>query len=228
MNSTRPKTQINQKDIIFGVIILLIGLIIGEYIKDLQLGAIFTAICATILLVLFKDQTFTKQPSIPLIITFLILPLFAIFDPNFHLQPLDLLLTVLGLSIGFMLIAGTIGSIHSHDSLLATGGLFFILNFIVYQIDNSGRLNLLLIWFFFTVFAILLYYVVKDIPIVPVGGTYIGKRGVAITSMFPSGKVAIDNEIWDAIVLDDPIVKGQAIEVVDRGEGLTLIVKPIE
>ena len=228
IQTTRSKTLINEKDIIFGIIILLIGLVIGEFINDLPLGAIFTAICVTILLILFNNKTFTEQPSIPLIITFLILPLYAIFDPNFHLQPIDLLFTVLGICIGFMLILASIGSVHSHDSILAMGGLFFIMNFFIYQIDNSGRMNLLIIWFFFALSAVLLYYVMKNIPIVPMGGSYTGKRGIAITSMFPEGKVSIDNEIWNAVALDDPIVKGQAIEVVDRGEGLSLIVKPID
>ena len=55
----------------------------------------------------------------------------------------------------------------------------------------------------------------------------IGRRGVARTKMLPSGAVAIDNRMFDALTAGVPIEAGQLIEVigVDMGH---LVVAPLE
>jgi membrane-bound serine protease (ClpP class) len=58
-------------------------------------------------------------------------------------------------------------------------------------------------------------------------GTLLGKRGVTHTVLRPSGKVLIDEKIYDAYTRGDYIEKGQAIEVVSD-EGTTLKVKASE
>lgn len=55
-------------------------------------------------------------------------------------------------------------------------------------------------------------------------GTLIGKKGIANTVLRPSGKVLIDEIIYDAFTRGDFIEKGQVIEVISD-EGTTLKVK---
>lgn len=55
-------------------------------------------------------------------------------------------------------------------------------------------------------------------------GTLIGKKGIANTVLRPSGKVLIDETIYDAFTRGDFIEKGQVIEVISD-EGTTLKVK---
>lgn len=54
----------------------------------------------------------------------------------------------------------------------------------------------------------------------------VGKTGIVLTTMAPSGKVKIDNEIFEAASNSGLINKNAAIEVV-RSEHLKLIVKEI-
>ncbi len=54
----------------------------------------------------------------------------------------------------------------------------------------------------------------------------IGKKGVAYTILRPSGKVIIDDEVYDATALSAYIEKGEQIEVV-RYETSSLFVKKI-
>jgi membrane-bound serine protease (ClpP class) len=55
----------------------------------------------------------------------------------------------------------------------------------------------------------------------------VGKKGVAFTVLRPSGKVMIDDLIYDAFTKAGYVEKGKSIEVVSE-EGSTLRVKPIE
>ena len=54
--------------------------------------------------------------------------------------------------------------------------------------------------------------------------SYIGKRGIAYTVLRPSGKVTIDEEIFDAYTRGDYIDKGDPIIVIGE-EGTSLKVK---
>ena len=58
----------------------------------------------------------------------------------------------------------------------------------------------------------------------PSRGTMIGKRGVSYTVLRPSGKVMIDDKIYDAYTRGDFIDKGRGIEVLGE-DGTTLKVK---
>lgn len=53
-----------------------------------------------------------------------------------------------------------------------------------------------------------------------------GKDGIAHTVLRPSGRVLIDNEVFDAFTRGEYVEKGSRIEVVSQ-EGATLLVKPI-
>jgi membrane-bound serine protease (ClpP class) len=55
----------------------------------------------------------------------------------------------------------------------------------------------------------------------------VGKTGVAFTVLRPSGKVMIDDLIYDAFTKAGYVEKGKAIEVISE-EGSTLRVKPTE
>ena len=57
--------------------------------------------------------------------------------------------------------------------------------------------------------------------------TMIGKKGVAFTILRPSGKVMIDDQIYDAFTRGEFVEKGEAVEVVST-EGVTLRVKKSE
>lgn len=62
---------------------------------------------------------------------------------------------------------------------------------------------------------------------IPVGRPELaGKKGTALTTMAPSGKVKIDNEIFEAASISGLIKKDASVEVV-RSEHLKLIVKEI-
>ena len=52
----------------------------------------------------------------------------------------------------------------------------------------------------------------------------VGKTGIAITDLRPSGKVEIDDNIYDAITDAAFIVQGETIEVI-KGEGYSIKVK---
>jgi membrane-bound serine protease (ClpP class) len=52
----------------------------------------------------------------------------------------------------------------------------------------------------------------------------VGKKGTAYTVLRPSGKVMIDNQLYDAFTRGEFIEKGEAIEVISS-EGVTLKVK---
>jgi len=52
----------------------------------------------------------------------------------------------------------------------------------------------------------------------------IGKKGVAYTVLRPSGKVLIDDQVYDAFTRGDYVQKGETIEVIGT-EGITLKVK---
>jgi membrane-bound serine protease (ClpP class) len=54
----------------------------------------------------------------------------------------------------------------------------------------------------------------------------IGKDGIAHTVLRPSGRVLIDNQIFDAFTRGEYVEKGSRIEVVSQ-EGSTLLVKPV-
>ncbi len=54
----------------------------------------------------------------------------------------------------------------------------------------------------------------------------VGKTGVSLTQMTPSGKVKIDNEVFEAASLSGLIEKDATIEVV-RSEHLKLVVKEL-
>jgi len=56
--------------------------------------------------------------------------------------------------------------------------------------------------------------------------SFLGKQGVAHTILRPSGKVLIDQQVYDAFTQGDFIEKGEAIEVIST-EGVTLKVKRI-
>jgi len=58
----------------------------------------------------------------------------------------------------------------------------------------------------------------------PARGTMIGKKGVSFTVLRPSGKVIIDDKIYDAYTRGDYIEKGTGIEVLGE-DGTTLKVK---
>jgi membrane-bound serine protease (ClpP class) len=58
----------------------------------------------------------------------------------------------------------------------------------------------------------------------PIEQSLIGKAGVAHTVLRPSGKVLIDNKVYDAYTRGDFIEKGSAIEVISD-KGLALKVK---
>lgn len=55
-------------------------------------------------------------------------------------------------------------------------------------------------------------------------GALVGKKGTAYTVLRPSGKVMIDNQLYDAFTRGEFIEKGEAIEVISS-EGVTLKVK---
>ncbi len=54
----------------------------------------------------------------------------------------------------------------------------------------------------------------------------IGKKGVAFTILRPSGKIMIDEQIYDAFTRGEFVEKGEAVEVVST-EGVTLRVKKV-
>lgn len=54
----------------------------------------------------------------------------------------------------------------------------------------------------------------------------VGKSGIALTQMTPSGKVKIDNEIFESASSSGLIEKGATVEVV-RSEHLKLVVKEL-
>ncbi|MFW9929957.1 MAG: NfeD family protein, partial [Candidatus Thorarchaeota archaeon] len=178
-------------------------------------------------LLLFKNLELSRNPSIAIIIAFLILPLVAIFSPDLVIPPEQLVLVILGIAIGLVIILGHLG--HGFDeSSYVLAFLFIALNYICYKLDSSGRLNLLIVWFFFAVMALLFLYLSKTLPKGPIVGTYIGKEGTVVIGLFPEGKIKIDDEIWKARTINDPIVKGTNVTVVGQEEGLTLLVIPTD
>jgi membrane-bound serine protease (ClpP class) len=54
----------------------------------------------------------------------------------------------------------------------------------------------------------------------------VGKKGIAYTVLRPSGKVMIDNQVYDAFTRGDYVEKGEPIEVLAT-EGITLRVRPL-
>ena len=54
----------------------------------------------------------------------------------------------------------------------------------------------------------------------------IGKTGIAHTVLRPSGKVLIDDQVYDAFTRGDYVQKGDAVEVIGT-EGITLKVKVV-
>jgi len=54
----------------------------------------------------------------------------------------------------------------------------------------------------------------------------IGKKGIAHTVLRPSGKVMIDDQVYDAFTRGDYVQKGDSIEVIGT-EGITLKVKVV-
>ena len=54
----------------------------------------------------------------------------------------------------------------------------------------------------------------------------IGKTGIAHTVLRPSGKVLIDDQVYDAFTRGDYVQKGDPIEVIGT-EGITLKVKVV-
>lgn len=53
-----------------------------------------------------------------------------------------------------------------------------------------------------------------------------GKEGVALTDLRPSGKVSIEEEVYDALTMGEYITKGTAIKVV-KHEGYSIVVKQV-
>ena len=51
-----------------------------------------------------------------------------------------------------------------------------------------------------------------------------GKEGIALTDLRPSGKITIDNEVYDALTMGEYITKGSSIRVL-KHEGYSVIVK---
>jgi membrane-bound serine protease (ClpP class) len=60
----------------------------------------------------------------------------------------------------------------------------------------------------------------------PVENSLVGKQGTAYTVLRPSGKVMIEDKIYDAFTRGDYVEKGQFVEVLSS-EGTTLRVKPV-
>jgi membrane-bound serine protease (ClpP class) len=52
----------------------------------------------------------------------------------------------------------------------------------------------------------------------------VGRAGVALSNLAPTGQVRIDGEVWSAVVEDDPVKAGDAVEVAGV-EGVTLRVR---
>ena len=74
----------NTPDISMSLIGIVVGIVVGIYITNLPLGIIFTAICVSLILIVFKNFEISNQPSIAIIIAFLLLPLLTILDPEGH------------------------------------------------------------------------------------------------------------------------------------------------
>ncbi|KKL50731.1 hypothetical protein LCGC14_2302580, partial [marine sediment metagenome] len=204
----------NTPDISLSLIGIVVGVVIGIYIANLPLAIIFTAICVSLILVVFRSFEISNQPSSAIIIAFLILPLLTVIDPDLVIPVQDLMIIILGIALGLLIILGHLGAGFDESSLILAA-LFLFLNYISYEIDNSGRLNLIIIWIFFAFIALLTYYLIKNIPDTPLGVSYVGKEGVVLVSMFPEGKVQIADEIWKAKAIGDPIVKGTRIKVLE-------------
>ena len=56
--------------------------------------------------------------------------------------------------------------------------------------------------------------------------TLVGKIGTAYTVLRPSGKVMIDEQVYDAFTRGDYVEKGESVEVLDN-EGITLKVRKV-
>lgn len=78
-------------------------------------------------------------------------------------------------------------------------------------------------------FVAVLYFVVRTQKRQPVSGAegMAGERGVARTEVHADGRVYVHGEYWDAFA-DEPIVAGEAIEVVRMAENMRLEVKRID
>ncbi|MHA2105339.1 MAG: NfeD family protein [Candidatus Hodarchaeales archaeon] len=224
--SYRPSTP-NYPDISISLIGVVVGILVGVYIANLPLGIIFTAVCVSLVLLLFRNFDISNQPSIAIVIAFLVLPILTLIDPDLVIPLSDLIIIIIGIAIGLIIVLGHLGASFD-ESTFILAALFILLNYISYEIDNSGRLNLLIIWVFFAFIALLIYYLMKTIPEKLLSGSYVGREGIVVTSMFPEGKIQIDDEIWKAQAQGDPIVKGTKVRVVDQDEGLKLIVIPVE
>jgi membrane-bound ClpP family serine protease len=145
------------------------------------------------------------------------------------MSALEIITFVLGVTIGLAAILISLGQ-HSADQWTMGMALLFVaLNFIAYQLDSTGRLNLFIVWALFILIMALVYFISQKIPEKPLGGNYTGKTGVVLEGLFPQGKVKVDDEIWDAITVNDAIGKGSVVEIIEKDpNGLRLIVKEIK
>lgn len=227
MKQTYRSKVPNTPDISISIIGVLVGVVVGLYIDNLPFGIIFTAVCVSLVLLFFRYYDISNQPSSAVIIAFLVLPLLTIINPNLVIPLSDLIVIIIGIAIGLIIILGHLGT-GFDESTMVLGFLFILLNYVSYEIDNTGRLNLILIWVFFALITLVIYYLLRILPGEPLSGSYIGREGIVLTSMFPEGKIQIDDELWNAKSQNDPIVKGTRVRVVDQDEGLILIVVPVD
>ncbi|MPZ24102.1 MAG: nodulation protein NfeD [Dehalococcoidia bacterium] len=64
----------------------------------------------------------------------------------------------------------------------------------------------------------------RNMPVISGKDLVIGRAGRAETDLNPHGKVWFDGELWNATSVDEPVLKGVAVEIVDVS-GLNLVVR---
>ncbi|HKZ41927.1 MAG TPA: NfeD family protein [Candidatus Hodarchaeales archaeon] len=224
---SRKQSSASQSDIGIAAVILLLGIIVGDFIDNYPLATVYTAICIATVLYILSNFGPAGSPSKIVAIVFLLLPIYALLDAQLSLSPTDVFFVVIGVGIGFIIILGSMGSTGFDESTVVIGSVFVVLNAVAYGVDSTGRLNLIIIWIFFAFVVALGYYLTRGISPVPQGSTYVGKIGVVVEQLDPRGKVRIDDEIWNAIAISDQIAKGMFVEVIDKDDKLTLIVREI-
>ncbi|MDQ3949036.1 MAG: nodulation protein NfeD [Gemmatimonadota bacterium] len=64
----------------------------------------------------------------------------------------------------------------------------------------------------------------RRVPVAAGPQALVGRTGVALSSLEPTGQVRIDGEVWSAVVEDEPVRAGESVEVAGV-EGVTLRVR---